>query len=110
MEDTDEVVVVGGNIGGLLYGTEVGKGAGTELDVPSLATMEVCKSDGMSWRQLSMNHQAVYERPTFFPNEEIAQPASAPAAPVAELTRVVCSRDRAPGMSLLFGSARTVSG
>lgn len=60
MEDTDGVVVVGGNTGMVLYGTGLDRGTGAELEVPLLAAMEVCKSDGMSWRQYSVKHRAIH--------------------------------------------------
>jgi len=56
MEDSDDIVVVGEKVGMVLYGTGLGKGTGAKLDVLSLAAMEVCKSDGRSWRQFGMNH------------------------------------------------------
>lgn len=54
------------------------------------AAMVLCMSDAASYRPkcLSLHHENRSIRLTFFPKDEIAQPASVPAAPAAELTKV----------------------
>jgi hypothetical protein len=76
---------------------------------PDDGAMVLCISDAASYRKghVSLHNGNKLIRLTFFPKDEMAQPASVPAAPAAELTKVAGEDVFISGRE---GSFRAVSG